>query len=503
MEQGYTEEQIVQISQLPIKERKRLMPKFWDDKGRPHREREKWETKFRQARTAGLVKQPSPAECGSFPRLLPRTPRHQAQENDSGLAARHWSWQSKTLPSGCQQCEIKERKCDLSGSRHSIGESCGPCLSKGEACSLSTIGISARPRRPDSKIVNRGIKRKQPSNHVNQDRKHSRKVPRRFARPSLVLDEQARVEIEESLPPEENAIRNDLVELNWNGVGESAISAEERDRENNTIPASDQTWTDVEESVPPENDNPERQIPPSGVLMSSLKNKRICYREYDNAVSSVHRKLQEQISKPDRDLGNGQLELVCNGTPCSREWFTPEYLEKYCGIQPQDIEESKQRNGFWYCPECAGRKQIRHAIESTSDIPTRFGRYALTDKEIGDDLHEFSGWILQYIDTAQTHTSALQLQTPFLQIPCIRDETEPANQLIHVLRRMLNMLPGVLVKDQVTNLRLQDLDTATWTSSILSFILGEFIFKFPSAFDDLSSMRKCLAYCKFSFTEFP
>jgi hypothetical protein len=58
---------------------------------------------------------------------------------------------------------------------------------------------------------------------------------------------------------------------------------------------------------------------------------------------------------------------------------------------------------------------------------------------------------------------------------------------------MLGTQSGVLIKDKIISCHLQDIKASIWIEGILSFLLGEFIFKAPSPFEDFSLPKRVLS----------
>lgn len=210
-----------------------------------------------------------------------------------------------------------------------------------------------------------------------------------------------------------------------------------------------------------------------------------------NSPCSCH---PSQISRED---------ILCNGESCSRSWFSNDYLEKYLGIQLSDAQDFRRKYGFWSCPECSYKKAAQdshgpNVFASTYPLPKYSSTY-LEAEDVSRSLNEFWGLTGQYIHMANKNAAppSMRMQ-PLLQIPCIREEAsnEQYSPLIYVLRRILKVDPGILVKDMVLNSQLQNLECSAWMRAVLVFLFFEFVFKTPSPFDDVAIWRKGLVHSR-------
>ena len=203
---------------------------------------------------------------------------------------------------------------------------------------------------------------------------------------------------------------------------------------------------------------------------------------------------------------NDQRGIMCSDSTCGKKWFPGHYLEEHCGIQLSDAHDARQTYGSWSCPECACKAKMMRRQRGVHDQAPfsktpEFGKETLDDDELQQPLKHLTGVILQYINTAHKKPLQPSARTPFLEIPCIRDEThgEPAERpkpLLRSLRLMLDVHPGALVKERILSLQLQDQDISMWIGAVLVSLFSEFVFRAGSPFEDATVWRKGLIHGK-------
>ena len=200
-------------------------------------------------------------------------------------------------------------------------------------------------------------------------------------------------------------------------------------------------------------------------------------------------------------------DISCDGDTCSKNFFSDSYLQKHLGMRISDALDIRQNYGFWRCPECEHKKASAYSRGPTTSatifkIP-KFGREKMEAEQVRDYLHRFSALVLNHISTARKSALAPTLRMrPLLQIPCIAeeilDELHGINYpLVDVLRRILGVPPGILLKDMVLRNHLQDLDPTVWIKAVLAFLFYQFVFETQSPFDDADIWREGLAHSRY------
>ncbi|PMD53750.1 uncharacterized protein K444DRAFT_146014 [Hyaloscypha bicolor E] len=214
-------------------------------------------------------------------------------------------------------------------------------------------------------------------------------------------------------------------------------------------------------------------------------------------------------------------EILCSDNDCFRRRWGAGDLLRFCGIRLCDAQETKGRFNCWFCPECANKARVLLEVGPTSSssfssshnatiiVPGGPGNSVSDhgawpeDAEIREPLQALTGIMQQYTGTttmARNQLSLINPQTPILDIPCIRDETlhsnGTANNAINILRQLLDVSEGVLIKQKVTEANLQDTTSSVWIRSILSFLVTKFVFYSGSPFEDATLWNKILTTCK-------
>lgn len=125
------------------------------------------------------------------------------------------------------------------------------------------------------------------------------------------------------------------------------------------------------------------------------------------------------------------------------------------------------------------------------------------DAEIREPLQALTGILQQYTGTttmSRNHLSQIDPHTSILDIPCIRGETlqsaGAARNVIYVLRQLLNVPEGVLIRNIVTETKLQHISCSVCIRAILSYLITNFIFNAGSPFEDTTLWSKVLTDCK-------
>jgi hypothetical protein len=371
----------------------------------------------------------------------------------------------------CQPCREKEQHC-VRFVDNLVGMSCISCFHAKETCSLST-GRKLRVSKPDT---------------PSKPTVHSESQP----------------------PPKRQSHTKD----ESNSRAGSQTSSDKQPCESAVIPETASRGASKARRAP--------QTPKSNASSrTTLATKAALHlsdaqRERRVAAKIVHETLQRQLAHPrthcDTCLNNpcschsspiSREDILCNGERCSKSWFSNDYLEKYLGITLNDALDFRRRYGFWCCPECSYKKEIQDSrgpnhLDSTCTLP-KYGSEFLEAEDVSRSLKEFWGLTSQYIRMANKNAAppSTRMQT-LLQIPCIRDEAsdERYSPLVSVLRQILKVDPGILVKDKVLNSQLQDLESATWMRAVLVYLFFQFVFRTPFPFDDVAIWRKGLLHSK-------
>jgi len=252
----------------------------------------------------------------------------------------------------------------------------------------------------------------------------------------------------------------------------------------------------------------------------------------------VHNKIQQprpQQSNKCRKCGNknscsckfGQQPegILCSDSDCFKGWWGIEDLQKNCGIKLRDAQEISRKFNCWRCPPCtskyraanttpkeSGHPHIRKAVAIIPEEPTDpisdNGSWP-EDADIREPLQALTGILQQYTGTstmARNQLSQINPQTPVLDIPCVRDESLQAagvaQNAILILRQLLDVPDGVLIRQKVTEAKLQDTTCSVWIRGVLSFLINEFVFHSGSPFEDATLWRTLLAKSKPPLTKF-
>jgi hypothetical protein len=213
-------------------------------------------------------------------------------------------------------------------------------------------------------------------------------------------------------------------------------------------------------------------------------------------------------------------EINCSDIACYKKWWGVDDLWKQCGIKLSDAQESKRRFNCWFCPQCSNKARVLLQSGQTgsssppiSCSPATLIREGFSnsggpddgswpeDGEVRGPLQHLTGMMQQYTGNttmARNKLSPISPQTRILDIPCIRDETlnqsaGRANHAIGVIRNLLDVPEGVLVKHKIEEVKLQDMTCQIWIRGILSFFVSAFVFDSGSPFEDVVLWKKILA----------
>ena len=392
----------------------------------------------------------------------------------------------------CQPCREKEIDCQRVADNY-VGPTCLPCFDAGETCSLSTGRQS----------------RKTKSNPPPEPRIRSQPQPA----PKRQLPAKAELQSKPDLYSR-NAERPGIIKQCDTALSQRASKSRGQPQGPHSKPSSHaiddmpaklQLSEQSKEIVPIK--KPARPSHSTGCTHQ---------REEFVATQSVYEKLQRQISHAPTDCDAcleipcscprrpiaGQ-DILCDGEMCAKRWFGDEYLEKYLGIALSDAQYCRRKNGFWLCPECSYKKSIQDSrgpdvFASAYTLP-KYGSELFESEDVSRPLKEFWGLTSQYIRLANKMTAPRSTgMQPLLQVPCIRAEAsdDGNNCLINVLRRILKVGPGILVKDKVLNSQMQGLDCSVWMRAVLVYSFFEFVFDSPCMFDDDSIWRRGLTHSR-------
>lgn len=257
-------------------------------------------------------------------------------------------------------------------------------------------------------------------------------------------------------------------------------------------------------------------------------------REQAIAARVLHERIQQQQSLNSESCNNCRKngcscnptqqpieKILCSDNDCFRKWWGVEELQKYCGIKLSDAQETKRNFNCWFCPECSNKARVLlNAVLPTraSLSPSRDPRTIVPDAsgypgpedcawpedaEIREPLQALTGILQQYTGTttmARNHLSQINPHSSILDIPCIRGETlqsaGAAHNVIYVLRQLLDVPEGVLIRNKVTETKLQHISCSVCIRAILSYLITNFIFHAGSPFEDTTLWSKVLTDCK-------
>jgi hypothetical protein len=211
--------------------------------------------------------------------------------------------------------------------------------------------------------------------------------------------------------------------------------------------------------------------------------------------------------------------ILCSNNDCFREWWGVEDLQKHCGIKLCDAQEIKRKYNCWQCPPCLSKSPVFTSVPESScfspapkptlDIPEKRidpipenGTWP-EDADIREPLQALTGILQQYTGTStmsRNQLSQINPQTRILDIPCIRDEilqvAGTAQKVVGVIRELLDVPEGVLIREKVAEAKLQDTTCSICIRSILSFLITNFVFHSGSPFEEGKLWSKTMTDCK-------
>ena len=256
-------------------------------------------------------------------------------------------------------------------------------------------------------------------------------------------------------------------------------------------------------------------------------------REQAIAARVLHERIQHQKSRNSESCNNCRKnscscnptrqpieKILCGDNDCFRKWWGVDELQKYCGIKLSDAQETKRNFSCWFCPECSNKARVllnavpKKAPLSPSREPHTIVPEATEhpgpedcawpeDAEIREPLQALTGILQQYTGTttmARNHLSQINPHSSILDIPCIRSENLQSNgtaqNVIYILRQLLVVPEGVLIRNKVTETKLQHISCSVCIRAILSYVITNFIFRAGSPFEDTTLWSKILTDCK-------
>ena len=389
----------------------------------------------------------------------------------------------------CDQCRDREQKCEGFGDNQ-LDLKCLPCAQRQERCSLS----STRKLRQMKSTPKRTRTESQGKNQIQSPRSAFTHGISQNLKPSAGSARSRRPSrVSTITSPISTAAQPNL------GMEESKLSKVVLD---SAIPLSDQLSADNVGTTEPEPER-ERDNQQSTKFLESEapENQQRMYSINDDCET-----LHETVRSYGPDDQSPE-DIRCGGETCFKKCFSDSYLQKHLGIQLKEAYGIQEGNGVWRCPECTYKRELLHSrrpnAAAATFVPSEYGERKLNADEICSFLHRFSGYVLKHISTAHKAASlppSMRLK-PLLQIECVKEELlnesyTAIHPLVDVLRKILEVPTGILLKDMVIRYQLQDLDPAVWIRVVLVFLFYQFVFKTESSFDDVSVWRKSLAYCK-------
>lgn len=256
-------------------------------------------------------------------------------------------------------------------------------------------------------------------------------------------------------------------------------------------------------------------------------------REQAIAARVLHERIQQQQSLNSESCNNCRKKgcscnptrqpiekILCSDNDCFRKWWAVDELQKYCGIKLSDARETKRNFNCWFYPECSNKARVllnalptraplspsrdpQTIVPEASEHPRPEDCAWPEDAEIREPLQALTGVLQQYTGTttmARNHLSQINPHTSILDIPCIRGETlhsaGAAHNVIYFLRQLLDVPEGVLIRNKVTETKLQHISCSVCIRAILSCLITNFIFHDGSPFEDTTLWSKVLTDCK-------
>jgi hypothetical protein len=256
-------------------------------------------------------------------------------------------------------------------------------------------------------------------------------------------------------------------------------------------------------------------------------------REQAIAARVLHERIQQQQSRNSESCTKCRKnscscnptrqpieKILCSDNDCFRKWWGVDELQKYCGIKLGDAQDTKRNFNCWFCPECSNKVRVLlNAVPKKPPLsPSRDPQTIVPeatehlgpedcawpeDAEIREPLQALTGILQQYTGTttmARNHLSQINPHSSILDIPCIRGENLQSNgtahNVIYILRQLLVVPEGVLIRNKVTETKLQHISCSVCIRAILSYLITNFIFRAGSPFEDTMIWSKVLTDCK-------
>lgn len=196
--------------------------------------------------------------------------------------------------------------------------------------------------------------------------------------------------------------------------------------------------------------------------------------------------------------------ITCSDEGCAKKQFDASYLDRYCGIDINEVKDRQQRDQIWLCPECAHKAAVLYGHNgpvvhgSMTRLP-KFGDKPLEDGTLRDFLRPFSGLLTDYSAKATNKPTAPNLKVPIWDIPCVRDEVlSPAagrvNNFVSQLRQLLDVPDGVTIKAKVDICRLFGYRNSLWARGILVSLFSDAVFHQGSPFESDDILHQSLQY---------
>ena len=263
-----------------------------------------------------------------------------------------------------------------------------------------------------------------------------------------------------------------------------------------------------------------RPDPTSYPLVNTAKTQAVVSpRERETGESTSKSPLRLLVTKG-RSSCHSCLEELCSGDPAltpleeilpnrthgKNQPFRQQRLEDHSGDQVGEGRITRREHFQDLTAKDTGSPERAGVRSSRRPVSSKYGRDILDDEDVRLVFEQLEGVILQYIAMARNKLSPIYTKGSILKIPFIREEAldpdiSAHNPLVHELRVMLEVPPGVSIKDKVeSSNELLDLRTENWIRIVLGFMFFNFIFHSDPLFEDSSIWHQSLTLSKFSGT---